>query len=384
MISYLTTALAFAAIAASASAQTPQQASPSLQPAITPTALEYTMGEGYEVISQDQRSGPETIFNNRIGGIYYYITIPQTEEWVDEGSFALHGVNNTEQINGMSFDYCSSVPDPLGDGIDIELRFYEETIGFSGVSGWADANNRNEKCGYVIPGLPGDTTLAGLSCWAINLNLAGGFECTLPQEQTLGGMDNFGWSNMYLTASSIGATGPFLGGTSGYGVQDYYELYDLTQPLGSEYQGTFWFGGGPSVQANFPMSLEGNPTDTSAYYSATPGTADSIDLQADVQVRAGQPAAWTVTNPTAGSSYALIASGGSADVPGLVGGQAHLLVNWLGNPLLPVPVVMVGGSYLQLMPNALPPAVHVQAAEYSGALTPSNITAMSNGLRHAN
>ena len=342
------------------------------------------MGEGYQVVTQAQRSGPETIFNNRSGAIYYYATIPQTEEWVDEGSFAMHGVNNTEQVNGMGFDYCSSVPDPLGDAITIELRFYEETIGFSGVTGWADANNRNEKCGYIIPGLPGDTSLTGGSCWAINLDLSHGFECTLPQEQTAGGMETFGWSNVYTTAVPTGATGPFLGGTTGYGVQDYFELYDLTQALGAEYQGTFNFGGAPRAQANFPMSLEGNPTDTVAYYSAAPGTADTIDLQADVEVRAGQAAGWTITNPTVGSNYALVASTSTVDLPVLVGGNAHLLVNWLGAPLLPAPFLMPGGAYSQVLPAAIPPTINVQAAEYTGALTPANVTAMSNGLTHSN
>jgi hypothetical protein len=343
------------------------------------------MGEGYEIVSHAQRSGPETIFNNRGGIAYYYTNLASTDEFVDEGSFPMAGVNNTEQANGMTFDYCSSVPSPVGaNTVDAEVRFYSETIGFVGVTGWVDANNRNEACGYIIPGLPGGDATGGLQCWTISLNLAGGFECTLPQEQVFGMADTFGWSVMYSDALNLAATGPLIGPTSGYGVQDYYEYYDMTQPLGAEYLGTFWFGGGARAQANFSMSLEGNPTDSVAYYSANPGTADSIDLQAGVEVRPGQAANWTITNPTAGQSYALIASTGTADLAALVGGNAHLLVNWMAAPLLPAPFVMTGGTYAQNLPGALPPSINVQAAEYAGALTPGNITAMSNGLSHSN
>jgi len=348
--------------------------------------LRYTFGEGHEVVNQAQRSGPLTIFNNRSGLIYYYTTVLDTEELVDEGSFAKSGVNGTEQINGTVFEYCSAVPDPAGtqDVVDAELRFYDQTIPFQGVTGWVDANNRNEKCGYNIPGLPGGTAAGGLQCWVITLNLNGGFECTLPQEQAVGSMDNFGWSLMYGDANSSGLSGPVYGATSGYGTVDGFEYYLLTQPLGSEYMGNYWFGGGSHTQANFLLDLEGNPTDTSAYYSANPGVADTIDLQATDEIRVNQVGSWTITNPTAGQSYALIASTMTADAPALAGGNAHLLVAWMTNPLLPAPFVMPGGSYSQNLPGALPPTINVQAAEYAGALTPGNIGAMSNGLTHSN
>jgi hypothetical protein len=343
--------------------------------------LTYTLGEGYEVTANHARSGPETIFNNRGGMAYYYFLRSNTDEFVDEGSFPKSGVNGTEQVNGMIFDYCSTVADPIGDAIHVELRLYEETIGGLGITGWV-TGNRNEKCGYFLGGLPGDTALTGLSCWTVTLDLIGGFECTLPQEQTPGSMNNFGWSTVFMDAANSGGTGNIGGTSSGYGTKNYYEWYDPTQAPGFEYLGSVSYG--TANRTNFTMSMKGLPTDTSAYYSANPGTADTVDLQADVEVRAGVIAGWTVNNPTPGRNYALLASSGAADMPGLVGGQAHLLVNWLGNPLLPAPVVMSGSSYLQLMPNVIPPAIHVQAAEYSGALTPSNITAMSNGLRHAN
>jgi hypothetical protein len=383
---------AVVALAASASAQTPQQIAGNINQVTTPTALQYTMGEGYQVINRAQRSGPETIFNNRDGLIYYYTTVTNTDEYVDEGSFPMAGVNGTEQVNGVVFDYCSGVPDAVGDAIDVEMRFYDEVVAFVGITGYVDANNRNEKCGYLIGGLPGDTALTGLSCWAVTLDLNSGFECTLPQEQTAGGMEAFGHSVMYMDAANSGATGPLIDSLLGtqlgndYGVQDFFEWYDNSQPLGAEYAGTYWFGGGAKLQANFLIQMEGNPTDTSAYYSANPGTADTVDLQGDVEVRPGQAAGWTITNPTAGQNYSLLASVGTADIasPALVGGNAHLLVDWLGNPLLPAPIAMVGGTHAQNLPGALPPSINVQAAEHTGALSPASITAMSNGLNHAN
>ena len=382
---------AVVALAASASAQTPQQIAGNLNQVTTRTNLQYTMGEGHEVVSSAQRSGPETIFNNRDGGVYYYTLMANTDSFADEGSFHMAGVNGTEQVNGMTFDYCSEIADPAGtqDVVDAEVRLYSEIVGFVGITGWVDANNRNEACGYLIAGLPGGDATGATQCWTIGLNLAGGFECTLPQEQSAGSMDNFGHSTMYLDALALGSTGPLLDsvfGSSGndYGVQDYFEYYDMSAPLGAEYLGTYWFGGGAKAQSNFAMAFDGNPTDTVAYYSANPGTADVVDLQADVEVRPGQAAGWTITNPTAGQSYALIASTGTVDLGALVGGNAHLLVNWLGAPLLPAPFLMAGGTYAQNLPGALPPSINVQAAEYAGALTPGNISAMSNGLTHSN
>jgi len=380
---------AVVALAASASAQTPQQIAGNLNQVTNRTTLEYTMGQGYQVVSSSQRSGPETIFNNRDGVIYYFTTWLNTEEMVDEGSFAAAGVNGSEQINGMVWDYCSMIPDAVGDAITCEVRMYDEIVGFVGITGWVDANNRNEKCGYSLAGLPGDTALTGVSCWTITWDMAGGFECSLPQEASAGNMDNFGHSEMYLDANGLGSTGPLLDSLHGtqlgndYGVQDYFEFYDLSAPLGLEYLGTYWFGGGAKAQSNWLLSYDGNPTDTVASYSANPGTADTVDLQGDVEVRPGQAAGWTITN-NSGNSYALLASTGTVDLAALAGGNAHLLVNWMGAPLLPNPIVMAGGVHAQNLPPALPPTINVQAAEYVGALTPGNIVGMSNRLTHSN
>jgi hypothetical protein len=355
----------------------------------SPTPLSFKFGEGYERVTSSTRSGPVTIFNNRAARLYYYMPVSNTDEFVDEGSFHFQGVNGSEQINGLVFDYCSSLPDPIGTAITVELRFYEEVVAFQGVTGWMDANNRNEKCGYSLTGLPGNTAGGFSECWTVSLDLTGGYECTLPQEQTSGSGDTFGWSAIYMDALNSADTGPgsvtiYGPGYPAYGIENWVEYYQLTQPLGSEYLGTWWFGFHPRGTYSWWLALQATPTDTAAYYSANSGTVDTVDLQADVEVRPGQAAGWTVNNPYPGSNYALIASAGAADVPGLAGGNAHLLVNWLGNPLLPAPLVMTNASYSQALPAVLPPNLHVQAAEYTGVLTPSNITAMSNGLRHAN
>lgn len=379
---FLTT-VALLTFASDISAQTPLTHIPNTPSAPQSGHLTYTLGEGYEVTNVNTRSGPETIFNNRGPSIYYYSWFQArvVDEFVDEGSFPSLGLNGTEQVNGLTFDYCSPIPDPAGGAVHVELRLYEETIGGLGITGWSHLT-RNAKCAYILPGLPGDTGSTGISCWIVTLDLSGGYECTLPQEQTPGSMNNFGWSTMYFDAGGLGGTGNLGGTNSGYGTQNYYEWYDFSQPPGWAYQGSV--GGGPGSFASFLMSMEGLPTDTSAYYSANPGSADTVDLQADVEVRAGAFGGWTVTNPIAGSNYALLASGGAADIPGLVGGNAHLLVNWVGNPLMPAPIVMTNASYSQILPAVLPAQIHVQAAEYAGALTPGNITAMSNGLKHSN
>ena len=385
---------AVVALAASASAQTPQQHAGALNKVTTPTQIQYTMGSGFQIVDQTPRSGPETLFNTRDATIYYYTGLTQTDMYLDEGSFAAAGVNGTEQVNGITFDYCTDAQ--TANEVASDLSFYAETIAGVGITGYIDTVNDNAACAYLITGLPGawdfyTNTAIPFGCWSVGINLAGGFECTLPQEATPGAMNTFGMGNtMYNSGLAFSSTtGPFLDSLYGfdamnhYGAADLFEWYnDLLGP-GYEWAGTYWFGGPPKAQANFTTELFGNPTDTVATYSATPGAADTVDLQADVEVRGGQAAGWTITNPTVGANYALLASMGSADLP-ILGGNASLLVNWLGAPLLPAPIVMAGGTHAQNLPPVLPPTIHVQAVEYVGPLSPANLTAASNRLTHTN
>jgi hypothetical protein len=377
---------AVVALAAGATAQN-QLPAGSLNKTVTPSAGVYSMETGFEVTTQAYRSGPEVLFNNRAGLGYYYTTVLDTDEYVDEGAFAQRGVNGTEQVNGMTWEYCSGIPDSVGDALSVEVRFYNDTILGSGPTGWTNTTaERGAACAFGIAGLPGDTALTGLSCWIITLDLAGGFECTLPQETTLGGQEPFGMSVVYLDAT--GSTGPILdsitgGAAPGYGAQDYFEWFDTSQPAGAEYQGAFFFGGGAKLQGSFNMELAGNVNDTEAYYSAAPLAGDTVDWQATAEVRAGSAAGWAVTNPDGVSNYGMLVSNGSADLPVVAGGTASLLVNAGGLLTSPIPLGTSGAFGINL-PGSVPSSIFTQAVQHTGALTPPNTTAASNGLVHSN
>jgi len=384
--SIITTA-AIAALAAGASAQS-QLPAGNLHTSVAPSTGIYKMDTGFEATSVAYRSGPETIFNNRDGMIYYYTTVFPTDEWADGGSFPAQGVSGTEQVNGMTFSYCSGMADPGTGVLDTEMRFYAEndSANYGGIVGWVDANTRNEACAFGLGGLPGDQGGGGLGCWAITLDLAGGFECTLPQESAAGLAETWGWSVTYLDA--LGSSGPMLdsitgGAIGGYGCFDHFQWYDMTQPLGTENLGAYWFGGGAKVQGSWDLSLEGNVNDSSSYTSANPGANDSVGFTCTSEIRAGQAAGWAVTNPDGTSSYGMLVSTGSADLPIIAGGSATLLINHQSMPAGPF-AMGTAGSMGANLPSNIPSNIYTQAVQHTGALTPGNCTAASNGMHSVN
>lgn len=373
------------AIATSASAQT-QQLAGNVHKTVAPNHGVYKIDSGFEVTAQAQRSGPETLFNNREGVTYYYTTVADTDEYIDDGSFAQRGVTGQEQVNGIVWNYCSGLPDAVGDALDTEFRMYDDTTFNVGPSSWAAGTfERGASCAFGIVGLPGDTALTGLSCWEVTLDMAGGFECTLPQELTLGGAEQFGWSMMYLDVA--GTTGPYIDSNVGttqvsYGMTDGFEWFDLLA-VGAEHQGNFWFGGGAKLQGNFNITMSGNVNDTQAYYSAAPGANDTVDWQATNEIRGGTLAGWMVTNPDGTSNYGMLVSNGAADSPVVAGGTASLLVNAGGLLTGPIPMG-TAGSFGVNLPPSVPANIFTQAVQHTGALSPANTTAASNGLHHSN
>lgn len=383
------------ALAASASAQVQQKAG-SLQPNVTPTQGVYSLETGFELASpQSYRSGPETIFDNQTGPTYYFSTLTATEEWVDELSFVARDIDGDEQINGIDWTYCSTTPDAgTMDVVDVELRFYNDTILGAGPTGWHDpigGTSQNAQCAYGIAGLPGDTAGTGVSCWAIALDLECGFECSVPQELTPGGATEFngiGW--MYLD----GGTGPVLdstyGAPVGYGSQDYFELFDLSLGLGAEYVGAFWFGGAPKLYASFQTTLYGNGVlDTDVVNADAPDTGDILCLGSDVEFRSGSAVTWSLVDPgTAGLTYAMVVGtdGASAGFGAFAGAGTTLLVNPGSVLIPPTPLVMSGATPAVTTPTlpGLPPTVYAQAFGFSGAVGPGNATEGSNALRHSN
>ena len=333
----------------------------------------YRFDTGFEITQNDYRSGPATIFDGSLAAAYYYMPVSSSDELIDEGAFHAAGVVGDEQVNGMNFSYCT-----IESQVDCELRFYADNIYNSGPSGWMDQTNRGEACVYGLAGLPGIYT-GMLSCWVISIDLSGGFECTLPQEQVIGSAEEFGWSIVWLTQTA--STGLFLprpSGPQGYGTRQSFEWFDLSQPNGSEYQGALTMPSG-----NFSMKLYGNVPDTQAYYSVAPLANDTVRFNAISEIRAASMSSWAVENANAGSTYGMLVSSQSADLPIVANGTASLLVNhgsFLTNPISLGPT----GSLSATLPAALPPVFFTQAVELNGALAPSNVIAASNGLAHYN
>jgi hypothetical protein len=79
----------------------------------------------------------------------------------------------------------------------------------------------------------------------------------------------------------------------------------------------------------------------------------------------------------------MLVSTGSADLPIVAGGSASLLINHTSMPAGPFPMGLVGSMGANL-PSNIPPNVYTQAVGYSGALSPGNTTAASNGMKSVN
>jgi len=379
MLRSIATGVALLGFMAGATAQQQTLAPGTANRTVAPQHGVYKMESGFELVQTTPRTGPDTLFSND-GGEYYYDTLNQSPsfEWVDEGSFPQTGVNGTEQINELVWNYCSTEPDDPG-GVALNpgsvMLMYNDTVFNTGPTGWPTF-----QCGYAIGGLPQwDGNPLGINCWVITLDLSGGFECTLPQELTLGGAEPFGYSNTYLAAN----TGPVFGSTTGYGVVDGMELYDLTQPAGAEHQGNFFLGGGPHAQWNLNMTFNGYANDTQAYYSAAPLANDTVQWNTSGEVRGGALAGWVVENPDGVSNYGMLVSNGAADSPVVAGGTASLLVNAGGLLTSPIPMG-TAGSFGVNLPPSVPSNIFTQAVQHTGALSPANTTAASNGLQHSN
>jgi hypothetical protein len=333
----------------------------------------YRFDTGFEITQHDYRSGPATIFDGSLAAAYYYMPVSSSTELIDEGAFHAAGVVGDEQVNGMNFSYCTTESQ-----VDCELRFYADNIYNSGPSGWVDQTNRGEACVYGLAGLPG--IYAGmLSCWSISIDLSGGFECTLPQEQVVGSAEEFGWSIIWLTQTA--STGLFLprpAGPQGYGTRPSFEWFDLSQPNGSEYQGALTMPSG-----NFSMKLYGNVPDTKAYYPVAPLANDTVRFNVISAIRAGSATSWAVESVNAGSTYGMIVSSQRTDLPILANHTASLLAHhqfFLTHP------ISLGstGSFSTTLPAVLPPVFFTQAVELNGALVASHVIAASNGLAHYN
>ncbi|PCJ52696.1 MAG: hypothetical protein COA70_11935 [Planctomycetota bacterium] len=406
MIRSIFTCVAAAAIVVSASAQTQQIPAGNLHRTVAPTHGVYNMTTGFEINAQSYRSGPATIFDNTDGVGYYFSTLSGTEEWIDSCAFIADEISGNEQINGFDFSYCSLLIDPVGDAITVEVRFYDDNPGFMEPTGWTNpiaGTIQNAACAYGIAGLPGATGV-GISCWAIAIDLQCGFECSVPQEITPGGVTEFngiGW--MYMDALVSGNTGPTLGSTigpggpgtaiPGYGSRDLFELMDLAF-VGSGWTGTFFFGGAPKTQATFDVVLYGDGIlDTDVVNADAPDTGDVLCLGSNIEFRSGNAVTWALDNaggtavfPSAAYAMLVGTAGSSAGFGSIAGAGTTLLVDPGSLLFPPTPFIMSGAVPSVTTPPlpGLPPTVWAQSMGFNGGIGAGNAAEASNALRHSN
>jgi hypothetical protein len=249
-----------------------QQAAPNLYRATSAPQFggEYHPSHGLTQGSDRQaRYGPDLVFNNTVLSSYY--SVPgQLQEWVDEGVLLDRNHDSIDQVNGMSFSYCSTDPSP--NGVACTINFYNETVACQGPTHWPVAD-----CSYQFAGLPGGPN-GNLACWLIAIDFTT-FECDFTTDPT--GQSRFGWSTTWHQP----ATGPWLA-DGGYGVLDQFEWFDLLIPNGNAaHLGCFWFG--PHAPASFGMTLFGQPAETLSMTPAQPGLNDSLHLSVNAAVQKG-------------------------------------------------------------------------------------------------
>ncbi|PCJ52695.1 MAG: hypothetical protein COA70_11930 [Planctomycetota bacterium] len=369
---------------------------------VSPTNGTYNLTTGFELGAPTFRSGPATIFDNTDGVNYYFSTLPPTEEWIDSFAFVADEISGFEQINGFEFQYCSMFPDPQGNMVTAEIRFYEDDPGFMEPTGWTDliaGTVQNSACAYILPGLPGDISGTGTTCWFMNINLACGFECSVPQEITPGGVTEFngvGW--MMRDPSGGFNTGPILGSNIhrtfwGYGSRDLFTIMDLAD-VGAEFQGTFFWGINPKTLIQFNIILYGDGIpDTDVINPDTPNTGDVLCLGSDMEFRNGNAVTWalddlggTAVFPSAAYAMLVGTSGSSAGFGSIAGPGTTLLVDPGSLVTPPTPLVMGGIVPSVTTPSlpGLPPTIWAQAMGFNGGIGPGNAAEASNALRHNN
>jgi len=380
-----------------------------------PLAGTYSLTQGFQPApSVGARSGPLTKYSNYdMDELYFSAGYQQAsgaivgwgpnDEKIDQAAFPAAGINagngGREQVNGLFFQYCSTMPDPLmtGDVLPVDVYFYEDYISGGSPTNWPIA-----LCEYQL-NLPGDNGTGTFQCWDITFEMTFGMECSLPQELNPGagaaGLEQFGIGWVYGDPNPYpaGQTGPVVdsvqgGNPLGYGSLDETQLHDraaMTRVGGL-------IGGQPFFQDAHVMELYGLPTDTEAYYHVDPVTGafapepgDTLELQVDGTVAPGQFVTFSIANPDGVSQYILLPSLGSADAPAVLGGSGLNATRLISSvQLLPqarwIPMGVAGTTQVLALPPFLPfSEIYLQAVEYPTVFNLQTATAASNGLKSA-
>jgi len=382
MFRSILTIAAVAGLVAGAAAQQ-QMPAGSLQKVSNLKYGSYDFQNGFSINNNGNRAlGPDTLFDNIACPAYYYGisglgTGLQKQEWLDEGGLATRGNSGTEQVNGITWEYCDF---GYAGYFDAAVNIYDNTTPFAGPTQWIPGTPSFADCVYVIGGLPQG------GCWNVTVDLSCGFECVLPQT----GAPAAAYIGMSWTPLNGGSTfqGPILGVQSctGYGTEDLFEYRDWNGAfVGTTYTyvGTFWFGGGAKARADFRTTLYGAPEDVNGVYGS--GSNDTLCLQANNNA---EPASvWSLTvdgaDATVNSYLLLISVGGPANAASSNGFGTWTRQVSL-SPVVIAPVSAAGPTFgISLsIPGGAPANAHAtaQVVELTGPASPANVSQAANGL----
>lgn len=310
----------------------------------------YDMATGK--LSQSNTSGPRILYNNNTLTNYY--SVPGADqEWIDEGQFC---GQESVQINGFNFAYCSTEADATQNSGNITFTFYDDFTICAGPTHGGNFANGGFVCAYDIVGLPLGDPNGVIQCWIVTIDLSGGFECPnalATQSQLSADESNgklFGWG--FIPRQNN--TGPWIA-TGGKGADNAFVWFDAF----GIFQGCFWFGGTPF--ASFAIAFFAPPIGTFCYYPAGPEQEDDnvffkIIGNADGELK-------TTYAGNAGKAYILA----SPRADNLVLGEGTMLVE---PPVVaPTPLPYGGGVFNKMLP--IGSRYYLQVVETENGLPPS-------------
>ncbi len=330
------------------------------------------------------RNATRVLYNCTTPGNYYgavgnSFTTAADQLWIDEGQILDTNSGMIDQVGKFDFSYCSSDIAPSANGGSILINFYDD---YSPCS-----TPLSTTCSYIIGGLPMGTANGNTQCWAVSIDLSGGFECTTDPNAmfvstggTVGSLNGtFGWafgSNPGL--AGMNDTGPILdlpcarplnGCSTGGSTQMNQNKFWWEDSTGA-WTGCYWYGGVPFASQD--MKMYGGSIGSFAYGYA--GGANSLALSSTDFV-AGN-VTFTVTGGTPGNALYLLAGSAAAAMPL---GNNELEVNFA--TFFPgIPLTMPATGVMTVSVPASISGAFAQVAETTGPASPGALVNMSNGL----
>ncbi|MCH2112066.1 MAG: hypothetical protein MK213_04345 [Planctomycetes bacterium] len=339
---------------------------------------EYKLATGEWTLSS--RAGSRVLYNCTTWGNYFSTVgnswASQADHlWIDEGYVQDSNSQAIDQVNGFDFAYCSTDLDTTGNSGSVLINFYDDYVPCTAPPA--------ATCAITVGGLPLSSS-GNAVCYAVAVDLEGGFECSTDASamfrthDAAGAMRYFGWAfGPNPGQAGMNDTGPILdlpcaqpiiNAGCGSGNENFFFWEDPT----AYWTGCYWFGGVP--WASFSMKMYGGSTGTLTYghtnNTLTCGTSDYAG---------GTNVTWSCSGHNTGDDLYLAASLStwSYALPGM-----ELVISY---PFQFGPFKMdsATGQITLPVPSSVPATAYTQAISTSGGSPkPSNVTAMSNGMMH--